>query len=89
MEQGGEYALRMPPGTSAPVAPLVVQELARVIRSLPAEGVTILLIEQNMRLAEAVADEISIMVKGRVVYAASPERFRAEEAEIRSRYLTV
>ena len=38
---------------------------------------------------EAVADEIHIMVKGRVVYAASPERFRAEEAEIRSRYLTV
>jgi hypothetical protein len=29
------------------------------------------------------------MVKGRIVYAASPERFRAEEAEIRSRYLTV
>ena len=50
---------------------------------------TILLIEQNMRLAEAVADEIHVMVKGRVVYAASPERFRAEEAEIRSRYLTV
>ncbi len=50
---------------------------------------TILLIEQNMRLAEAVADEIHIMVKGRVVYAASPEQFRAEEADIRSRYLAV
>ena len=71
------------------LAPLVVRELASVIRRLPGEGVTILLIEQNMRLAEAVADEISIMVKGRVVYAASPERFRAEETEIRSRYLTV
>lgn len=71
------------------LAPLVVRELSEVIRRLPGEGVTILLIEQNMRLAEAVADEISIMVKGRVVYAASPERFRAEEAEIRSRYLTV
>ena len=71
------------------LAPLVVRELAGVIRRLPGEGVTILLIEQNMRLAEAVADEISIMVKGRVVYTASPERFRAEEADIRSRYLTV
>jgi ABC-type branched-subunit amino acid transport system ATPase component len=28
-----------------------------------------LLIEQNMKLAEAVADEIAIMVKGRIVYA--------------------
>jgi branched-chain amino acid transport system ATP-binding protein len=71
------------------LAPLVVRELARVIRRLCDEGVTILLVEQNMKLAEAVADELHVMVKGRVVYAASPERFRAEEAEIRSRYLTV
>ena len=52
------------------LAPLVVRELAEVIRRLPSQGVTILLIEQNMRLAEAVADEIHIMVKGRMVYAA-------------------
>jgi branched-chain amino acid transport system ATP-binding protein len=71
------------------LAPLVVRELSDVIRRLPNDGVTILLIEQNMRLAEAVANEIHVMVKGRVVYAASPERFRAEESEIRSRYLTV
>jgi branched-chain amino acid transport system ATP-binding protein len=71
------------------LAPLIVRELAEVIRRLPSQGVTILLIEQNMRLAEAVADEIHFMVKGRVVYAASPEQFRADEAEIRSRYLTV
>ena len=71
------------------LAPLVVRELSNVIRRLPSDGVTILLIEQNMRLAEAVADEIHIMVKGRVVYAAAPEQFRAEESEIRSRYLTV
>ena len=71
------------------LAPLVVRELAEVIRHLPGQGVSILLVEQNMRLAQAVAHEIHIMVKGRVVYAASPERFHAEEAEIRSRYLTV
>jgi branched-chain amino acid transport system ATP-binding protein len=71
------------------LAPLVVRELSDVIRRLPSDGVTILLIEQNMRLAEAVADQIHVMVKGRVVYAASPEQFRAEESEIRSRYLTV
>jgi branched-chain amino acid transport system ATP-binding protein len=71
------------------LAPLVVRELARVIRNLCEEGVTILLVEQNMKLAEAVADELHVMVKGRIVYAAPPERFRAEESEIRSRYLTV
>jgi branched-chain amino acid transport system ATP-binding protein len=71
------------------LAPLVVRELARVIRNLCEAGVTILLIEQNMKLAEAVADEMHIMVKGRIVYAASPAQFRAEEEQIRTRYLTV
>jgi branched-chain amino acid transport system ATP-binding protein len=71
------------------LAPLVVRELANVIRALRDANVTILLVEQNMKLAEAVADELHVMVKGRMVYGATPERFRAEEAEIRSRYLTV
>ena len=71
------------------LAPLVVRELARVIRHLRDQGVTILLIEQNMKLAEVVADELHIMVKGRVVYTAERERFRVEAPEVRSRYLTV
>ena len=71
------------------LAPLVVRELARVIQRLRDAGVTILLIEQNMKLAEVVADELHIMVKGRMVYSAEPEKFRAEEQEIRTRYLTV
>ena len=71
------------------LAPLVVRELARVIGLLRGAGVTILLIEQNMKLAEAVADELHIMVKGRIVYSADPMRFRADEANIRTRYLTV
>ena len=71
------------------LAPLVVRELARIIRLLREEGVTILLVEQNMKLAEAVADELHIMVKGRMVYRASPDVFRAEEETIRARFLTV
>jgi branched-chain amino acid transport system ATP-binding protein len=71
------------------LAPLVVRELARVIRLLRQEGVSILLVEQNMKLAEAVADELHIMVKGRMVYRATPAVFRAEEESIRTRFLTV
>jgi branched-chain amino acid transport system ATP-binding protein len=71
------------------LAPLVVRELARVIRLLRNEGVTILLVEQNMKLAEAVADELHIMVKGRMVYGASAAIFRAEEEAIRARFLTM
>jgi branched-chain amino acid transport system ATP-binding protein len=71
------------------LAPLVVRELAGVIRHLRGQGVTILLIEQNMKLAEAIADELHIMVKGRIVYSAERERFRVEAADVRARYLTV
>jgi branched-chain amino acid transport system ATP-binding protein len=71
------------------LAPLVVRELAEVVRRLRNDGVTILLIEQNMKLAEEVADEINIMVKGRIVYTANPAQYRCEEDTIRRRYLTV
>jgi ABC-type branched-subunit amino acid transport system ATPase component len=36
-----------------------------------------------------VADRLFIMLKGRVVYAAPPDQFRRDEAEIRRRYLTL
>ena len=71
------------------LAPLVVRELAEVIRRLSEDGVTTLLIEQNVKLAEAVANEINIMVKGRIVYTANPAQYRGEEDTIRRRYLTV
>ena len=71
------------------LAPLVIRELARIIRLLRDAGVTILLIEQNLKLAEVVADELHIMAKGRIVYSADPQRFRTEEEHVRSRYLTV
>jgi branched-chain amino acid transport system ATP-binding protein len=71
------------------LAPLVVRELARVIQTLAADGVTVLLVEQNLKLAEVVADRLFIMLKGRVVYAAPPDQFRRDETEIRRRYLTL
>jgi branched-chain amino acid transport system ATP-binding protein len=71
------------------LAPLVVRELADVLRRLRNDGVTILLIEQNVKLAEELADSMNIMVKGRVVYTADPAQFRSEEDAIRARYLAV
>jgi len=71
------------------LAPLVVRELAGVIRTLAAQGVAILLVEQNLKLAALVADRVFVMLKGRVVYDGTPDRFRADEADIRRRYLTL
>jgi branched-chain amino acid transport system ATP-binding protein len=71
------------------LAPLVLRELARVIRRLADEGVTVLLVEQNLRFAEQVADWIFIMAKGRVVYGAALAEFREDEAALRARYLSL
>ena len=71
------------------LAPLVVRELSGVISRLRNEGVTILLVEQNLKLAEAVADSIYVMVKGRMVYDAPLATFLQEQDEVKSKYLTL
>ena len=71
------------------LAPLVVRELADVIKTLRDEGVTVLLVEQNLKLAEAVADDVFVMVKGCTVYKAPLKTFQAEQDEVKARYLTL
>ncbi len=71
------------------LAPLVVRELAQVIARLRDEGVSVLLVEQNLKLAESVADDVFVMVKGRTVYKAPLKTFQAERDEVNARYLTL
>ena len=51
------------------LAPVIVQQIGEVIRTLEAKGFTILLVEQNFRFASTVADRYYIMEHGRVVEA--------------------
>ncbi|WP_207537894.1 ABC transporter ATP-binding protein [Sabulicella rubraurantiaca] len=71
------------------LAPMVVQELARILRHLAGEGVAVLLVEQNLRLTETVADRIAIMARGTVVHDDTAAGFRAAEDELRHRWLTL
>jgi branched-chain amino acid transport system ATP-binding protein len=71
------------------LAPLVVEELVRLIRRLRGEGVSFLLVEQNLRLAEAVADVVYVMVKGQTVYRAPLAQFAAEREDVKTRYLVL
>jgi branched-chain amino acid transport system ATP-binding protein len=71
------------------LAPMVVEELTRLIARLRDEGVSLLLVEQNLKLAEAVADVVYVMVKGKMVYHAPLERFRAEREDVKAKYLTL
>jgi ABC-type branched-subunit amino acid transport system ATPase component len=49
--------------------------------------VSFLLVEQNLRLAEAVADVVYVMVKGQTVYRAPLAQFAAEREDVKTRYL--
>jgi branched-chain amino acid transport system ATP-binding protein len=64
------------------LAPLVVAEVGRTIARLKAEGQSILLVEQNMKLALELADDVAILNTGRVAFSGSAAEARANEAAI-------
>jgi branched-chain amino acid transport system ATP-binding protein len=64
------------------LAPLIVAEVGRTIARLKAEGQSILLVEQNVRLALELADEVVILNTGRVAFAGSAGEARGNEALI-------
>jgi branched-chain amino acid transport system ATP-binding protein len=71
------------------LAPLIVEELMRLIARLRREGVSFLLVEQNLKLAEALADVVYVMVKGQTVYRAPLAQFAAEREDVKNRYLVL
>jgi len=70
------------------LAPLMVREVGRVIRDLRREGLSILLVEQNLPLALDIADRVHILSRGRMVHSSTPAELMASE-EIKSRHLGV
>jgi branched-chain amino acid transport system ATP-binding protein len=70
------------------LAPIVVEHLVGVLRGVAAEGVGLLLVEQNLGVATAVATRIAIMVTGRIAVETTSAELLADEAAQR-RYLGV
>jgi branched-chain amino acid transport system ATP-binding protein len=70
------------------LAPLIVREIGRVLIRLKAEGLSILLVEQNVPLALRVADRVYVMSKGQIVYHGPPAELDASE-EVKRRFLGV
>ena len=71
------------------LAPLLVRTLGELMLRLKAEGLTILLVEQNVRMALAVADHVLVLSKGAVVFSGSTAEFHRHEVELKGRYLAV
>jgi len=70
------------------LAPLLVREVGRVIAELKRAGLSILLVEQNLPMAAAVADRVHVLNRGEIVYSGRPGELLANE-DVKSRYLGV
>jgi branched-chain amino acid transport system ATP-binding protein len=70
------------------LAPTIVERLVETFRTLAAEGVSILIVEQNLGVATAVADRILLMVTGEVVHETTAAALLADDTTQR-RYLGV
>ena len=71
------------------LAPLIVEEvIVNNICTLKREGVTVVLVEQNLALALDLADEAIVLADGRIVFCGSSETLRQRE-DIQNEYLGV
>ena len=70
------------------VAPLIVEQMAQMIGALKAQGVAILLSEQNMHFAELVSDRAYVLEKGQMRFEGTMAALAADEA-VRRTYLSM
>ncbi|WP_417208394.1 ABC transporter ATP-binding protein [Antarctobacter sp.] len=70
------------------IAPVIVEEMAETILKLKSEGLTVMISEQNLHFARAVADRAIIIEGGEKKFDASFEELEAQP-EIRDAYLSV
>ncbi|MBX9944514.1 MAG: ABC transporter ATP-binding protein [Reyranella sp.] len=70
------------------LAPIIVEQMARSIRALKGEGLTVLLSEQNLHFSQAVADRAYIIEKGQIRFGGSMAELAADPS-LREQYLSV
>jgi len=66
------------------LAPLIVQEVFRVVAAARQQGISVLLVEQNVREAVEIADRAYVLDDGRVVYSGIAAEFAKDEERVRA-----
>ncbi len=66
------------------LAPLIVQEVFKVVVAARKEGISVLLVEQNVRAAVEIADRAYVLDDGRVVYSGAAAEFAKDEERVRA-----
>lgn len=70
------------------LAPVIVEVVEQVIRSVAERGVAVLLVESKLPVVERLSDNVYVMSKGRVVYEGEAGELK-RNLEIRKKYLEV
>ena len=68
------------------LAPMLVREVGRVIAALKAQGLSILLVEQNVALALQIVDYVHVLSRGRIVHSSVPAELWQNQ-QVKARYL--
>ena len=66
------------------LAPLIVQEVFRVIADMRKTGMSILLVEQNVRAAVEIADRAYVLDDGRIIYEGAAAELARDEERVRA-----
>jgi branched-chain amino acid transport system ATP-binding protein len=66
------------------LAPLIVKEVFRVIATMRQEGISVLLVEQNVRVSLAIADRAYVLDEGKVVYSGAAAELAQDEERVRA-----
>ena len=66
------------------LAPLIVKEVFRIVAQMRAEGISVLLVEQNVRMSLEISDHAYVLENGQMVYSGPAAELRADETRIRA-----
>ena len=70
------------------LAPLIVHEVTNAIGKLKSEGLSIILVEQNFAVAQALADEFLILNTGQVAYSGTAQQVQSQP-ELATRHIGI
>ena len=66
------------------LAPLIVREVFRIIADMRREGMSVLLVEQNVRMSLDIADDAYVLENGAIEYAGTAAALAADEERIKA-----
>jgi branched-chain amino acid transport system ATP-binding protein len=66
------------------LAPLIVREVFRIVSKMRDEGISVLLVEQNVRMSLEISDQVYVLDDGKVIYTGPAAELAKDEERVRA-----